>query len=624
MNLLISLDFFGSYLHWYVNHQKKVYTRLGGVLTIISFSICIMVLIFLFTDFLNRENPNTTSNDILSNEFKKIYFNQEKIFIPWTIRDYNSYKINFTGLIYPVVYYFYREKNKKTKNISFDYKILNYTLCNKTNLKNINYFKNSYVDLGELYCIEWDNLIMGGKWAYDFLYHIRIDFFLCEDGVNFGTEGKKCTDFDELTKYIGDNNEWHIEIYYPEIQFNPRNKNNPMEIFYNNHYYNFNILNTKIERIYLKEFTMIDDQGWIFGNKKNLTFWGFEKLESDSYIRSKYLNNSFSNSSSSRIYSLVIYLSSNSKIYTRKYTKLLDALGNILSIISGIFTSFKILSQFFTEANKDKDIVNNIFVQKYFINEKYNKCNNKIRLKESFNLENIIHRDSNQRLNSNIYKNIKPIKTIIASKITLMKRNDVVIPALLSMKEQKLKKKSNKINNFESSISNKIISKSIKINQKSGRYLERTQQNKIGNNSIDNSNIKIGLKMRSNLGLNIKNFQLEQIKDYMTKSMKRRGSQQLNNFNSKDFNFPYYLYLLNIFNKSFCVNRMCCINHQFRDAWKYVIEVFDVMKFIELQTNIDLINKILFELKIEKEASSRDSIINQENKDNIFNNNIII
>ena len=625
MNLLISFDLFGSYLHWYVNHQKKVYTQLGGILTIISLSICITLLAFLFSNFLTRENPQTTANDVINNDYKKVSFYQEKIYIPWSIRDYYNNKVNFNGWIYPVIYSFNRVKDIKTGNISYKYKILNYTLCNETNLKNINYFQYNYFDLNELYCIEWDDLIMGGNWAHDFIYYIRIDFLLCENEDNFNIEGKKCTNFDELAKYIGDDNVWYIEIFYPEVQFNPKNKNSPMEIFYNNHQYYFNKLNTKVESFYLKEFTIVDDQGWIFENKKNLTLWGFDKFESDTYMRSTDLNNIISGFSYSKIYSLVIYLSRNSKIYTRKYTKLLDALGNILSIINGIFILFKVLSQFFTEAYHDKDIVSNIFVQKYFMNEKYIKYNKSLRLQESFNLGNIIKNAPNQQINNNKNSDdysINNIKTIAARKISLTNRNNVDTPATLSKSKRNL----NKINKIENSIPNKHLSKFIEIKEKSNKVLNKNQQNSIGEGSLDNLKIKVDLKQdQSKFGLNIKNFQLEQIKGYIKKDFKQRGSQQLNNYGAKDFNFPYYLYLLNIFNKIFGVTKMCCVSRQFRDAWKYYIEVFDVVKFIELQTNIDLINKILFELKIEKEDNSKDSIIIQEHKDsNIFNNNINI
>ena len=91
--------------------------------------------------------------------------------------------------------------------------------------------------------------------------------------------------------------------------------------------------------------------------------------------------------------------------------------------------------------------------------------------------------------------------------------------------------------------------------------------------------------------------------------LNNHSSEKKNQYKSIDFKFPYYLYLLNIFNKTFGMT-MCCINNRFRNAWKYMIDVFDVIKFIELQTNVDLINKILFELIIEENNLENNNSIN--------------
>ena len=380
MDFFTSLDFFGSYLHWYVNRKKKVYTPLGGILTTISAIICIFLLGFLFTEFFRRDNPQITENDEISNDYKKIKFGEEKIYIPWSIGDYHNHNVNFSGLIYPVIYYFYGQKDKKNNQMFYNNKILNYTYCNETNFNKYVYFNSNFINPDKLFCIDMDDLIMGGDYFNDFVYNVQLDFFLCEDGANIGTEGKKCTSEEELSKIINDDNAWHVELYYPEIQFNSKNALNPLEVYHNVHFYNLNILNTKVERLYLKQFVIIDDKGWILENKQNLSLWGFDKIESDSYTRN-------SNEKTSKIYSLVVYLNRHTKVFTRKYTKLLDALGNILSVVNGILLLFKFISQFFTEAYQDKDIVNNIFVQKYFMNEKYNKINKIVKSKHySINL----------------------------------------------------------------------------------------------------------------------------------------------------------------------------------------------------------------------------------------------
>ena len=48
------------------------------------------------------------------------------------------------------------------------------------------------------------------------------------------------------------------------------------------------------------------------------------------------------------------------------------------------------------------------------------------------------------------------------------------------------------------------------------------------------------------------------------------------------------------------MNDMCCANHKFTDAWKNLIDVFDIVNYIQMQSNINLVNKILFEMKNEE------------------------
>ena len=598
-NILSSCDFFGSYLHLYVNQRKKVYTSLGGILTLISFIICITILVFLCNDFMQRENPNTTEIDEINKEFKKIKFNEEKIYIPWSIRNYKNHKLDFSNSIYPVIFYYYGERNKKSNEMHFNYSILNYTLCNQTDLKK--YFYSDNISFDDYYCIEWNNLIMGGSWLHDFIYQVEFNIFLCEENEN--KEEKKCENNEKFSKNISEENAYHIEIYYPEIYFNAKNKKKPIEIFYNYYFYDLDILNTKIERLYLKEFTMIDDQGWLFEKKIISTFWGFDKLESDTYTRIVNNENFNKDFSSSKIYSLAIFLNRNKKIFTRKYPKLLNELGNMLSLISGIFSLFQYLSQFFTEAYQDRKLVNDVFIQKYCMNEKYNEYKKDIRL--SFSIQKLIN-------NKEYLAKNEDLKNLLPKRNPSSRRDGVLVARAIFNTEKK---------GNESNV-NDILSSKLNINQsnyKEKKVNNETVLNKVKNNllsSIDSSKIIIR-PSKSNYGLNIKNADLDKIKVYLKSDIKRGINLNENKYNSKDFDFPYYLYLLNIFNKIFWLKKMCCISKKFNDAWQCLVHVFDVVKFIELQTNVDLINKILFELKIEKQELKKNLLRTQLNKDNI-------
>ena len=600
MQLFVSLDFFGTYLHWYVNHQKKVYTSLGGILTTISFIACALISSMYFKDFIKRETPQTTENDEPNNEFKKIKFGEEKIYIPWTIADYRIKKVNFTGYLFPIIYYFYGERNKETGSMPYDYKILNYKYCNETNLKSVNYFQDSYVNFDSLYCIDMEDLIMGGDWFHDFVYHIQFDFFLCEDGANFGTEGKKCISEEEFDKVIGTDNEWHIEIYYPEIQFKPKNKTEPMQIFYDTHFYNFNKLNTKIERFYFKEFIMFDDQGWFFNDEKESKFWGFDKIDSDTYSRKKNGNEEFS---SSRIYSLIFYLSRNTKIYTRKYTKILDGLGNMFSITNGIFIFFKFVSQFFTEAYQDREIVDSIFVQKYNMDEKFRLISERrkmiIKQLYSDNLVTLFSKKKQKQSDDNILPT-KLLKSLDNIKILNSHNNINKSQSELNDKKVKFPPKADKALEKIKNLKSLDI---FKVNKDSAPDApDEFQASK--NYNIDNSSF-INIPQKNLFAHTVVKKKIDFFKKKQSKkNCSVSKNSRLSSAKQKNFRFSYYLYLLNMINKTFSTTEMCCITKNFSDIWKYVINIIDVTKFFQLQTNVDLINKILFELKIDGEKSN--------------------
>ena len=618
MKIFKSIDFFGSYLHWYVNKQKKVYTLLGGILTIISFVICFIVLVNLLRGVVAR-NPQINMDDQPSMEYPKIKFGEEKIYIPWRIADYSVHSVNFTGLIYPIIYYYYGEKDKKTGAMPYNYKILKYRNCNETDIEIYHKFNNSIVDINSLYCIDMEDLYMGGDYFHDFVYHIQMDLFLCEDGVNYNTPGKKCTDFNELLNIIGEDNGWHFEFYYPEILIKSQDKKNPIEIFYNSHFYNFNKLNTKVERLYLKQFILIDDQGWIFEKKNTTSIWGFDRIDSDSYARSDG-NDIITDFTSSKIYSLVIYINSNKKIYTRNYPKLIESLGNIITLVHSIFIMFKYISQFFTEAYQDRDIVNNIFVQKYVMDKKYIRYNKiKKHFSNKFNLINQVNPLDKARLNcksnrkkgtfknpfttnvnqfTNLEKDMENLNRFKRrqSQFSHNNENFLKFNNLDDLKRisMKIESKDIKNNNFEDSYDNKNIDNSI-LN-----FYNKNQKNSVAS-KINNDGKKNSMFMDSSF-LNYANNKkidkkcLDLIKIYMKRNRSIIDSKKFNDFHSKDFDFPYYLYLLNIFDKTFST-KICCLNRKFKNVWKYMINMFDVVKFIHLQTNVELINKIIFEIE---------------------------
>ena len=99
------MDLFGTRFTFYTEYNRKLYTPLGGILTIVSILSSIIIFILVNLDNFMQKSP-ISSTSIVEENPKNVKFINEKIWIPWRIRDYNSQTRAFNKLFYPIIYYF--------------------------------------------------------------------------------------------------------------------------------------------------------------------------------------------------------------------------------------------------------------------------------------------------------------------------------------------------------------------------------------------------------------------------------------------------------------------------------------------------------------------------------------
>ena len=115
-SLIKYMDLFGTRCTFYSEKMPKLYTITGGIFTILSICVCILIFIIFSFDDIYRKYPNSTTSFIPSEGYRKIKFGEEKIWIPWRIVDYNNNEfVNHSGLLYPIIYYYYGKKMKAQK-----------------------------------------------------------------------------------------------------------------------------------------------------------------------------------------------------------------------------------------------------------------------------------------------------------------------------------------------------------------------------------------------------------------------------------------------------------------------------------------------------------------------------
>ena len=186
--------------------------------------------------------------------------------------DYGRKFINYNGVLFPRIYFFTNKQNEKTGQMETFYEILNYTLCNETSMRYLGDDFLINLPLDNLYCIDMENITIGGSWNSDFVNYIRLDLNLCKDGLDYNESNINCTPKEYLNSLYGKNNNWFIELLYPSVQYQPYNKTLPIFVIYTSHYYGLSVNSNKVDRIFLQEHVFADDKGWILNQISNISY----------------------------------------------------------------------------------------------------------------------------------------------------------------------------------------------------------------------------------------------------------------------------------------------------------------------------------------------------------------
>ena len=582
-NLLKLFDFYGTEFHWYFNYKPKYYTCYGGILSIVSFLCCIFASVYFGLDDFRRVHPISTISNIPPMVHKNIKFGNKKLYLPWRIMDYGDRFINHKGILYPRIYYFTNKYNSTTGLMDTFYDLLNYTLCNETSMRNLGSDFLIDLPLDSLFCIDMENLNMGGSWNSDFVNYIRLDLNLCKDGMNYNESNINCTKRDFLNSQFGENNNWFFQLLYPTVQFQPNNKTTPLLVLYTSYYYGLSTSSNKVDRVYLQEHIFEDERGWILDKITNITFWGVSSIKADHYAAGE--RDIFRYGSTSRLYSLKLYLDYGTVFYTRKYKKLFEILSEILPIIKGISAVFAFISEIINKLKVAKKINESIIGNEISL-FKSNDWNEKNK-KRSFN-----------NLKFTVVKSNKSIADLNGGHTSKKKYflNDLKDSSKLFC----LSKKNNNnliLNTNKSSSNNKNSS--------------NDNENSIKNSSNDNNNINFN---HNNISFNdINNHTIIKIKKPKKNSMADiLNSKPFNNtmnvciansdifeiFNRKKPNFPLSYYFFGFFlNKisSKKYNNYLFISQRFNLAFTFYTHLIDISSYISLHQQFESLKKILIE-----------------------------
>ena len=562
--ILKYLDIFGTTFTFYIEKHRKYYTTLGGVLSVISIFIGIIVFVFISIDDFMHNNPISTTSTSEEGH-KNIKFGNEKVWIPWRIRDFGGKTINHIDFLYPIIYYYQGLRNE-TNYMNVKYRHLDYKLCNETLMKNNSKQFIIDMDLNQLFCIDMDDLDVGGNWDADFLNLVTLDLYNCKDGIDYDENNSNCTTYDKIEEIAGKNNNLQFEIYYPIVNYQPMNKTNPIFIKYINYFYHLSRFSNKIERLHLQKHILNDDQGFFLTSIKSYSYWGIFSLNGDSYsIGNK--RDLMNEGSTSRFYSFNIYIKNEIVYYNRSYKKFFLIIANGLPIVNIIINIFECFIKSIKISSGNRKLTELLFE-----NLKERKTFFKLKNKESKKkLDDLNINNSTLKGNNTNYQSDNSI-------FQLKNQNNI------NLLENKVAQNFEKFSIDKVKIKSKFRSdnKLIIFNKDSNKDNTKVNPNFMENDT--SLNLPFSDLISKNENKDLKDLDRQLLKTifrthYIKKSL-----------------FPFKYYLCSIFIKNFDPKKnYCFLSKKFIVVYDFICQLYDISSYLILQREFQIMKNSVLE-----------------------------
>ena len=565
MNFFKYCDFFDIKFHFYVGGHPSNSNIFGGIMSILFCISAILLMLILSIEDLKKLNPITSKSEVPGADIKVVNLHDSKVWVPWRMVTYEEKFIDHRGILHPVVS-FVEGKWNSSFGMDLTYHTLNYKLCNETSMANKTKEYKIDIPLNECFCIDNDDIPWGGSWHSDILYYFEVNLYTCEGGIDFNPSDPRCTHMSELLKHR--NTSWLFEFYYPVVQFEPTNHENPISVIYRSYFYRLSTYANKVERIYIQENIMEDDQSIIKSAPVTNTYWGMTNEYGDTYFTPEE-KDMLVKSVSSRLYSLVVYMDQGYVRYTRKYKNVFIIFSEILPLVNVLLIAFKIFTRYIKLTVAKKNLTEIIFENLHEVN-----------------VEKPMPRKNRNGIEKKIFEDMKPKTKIRPSKIFLnLKKNNAEqnCSSMVSLNIESIKNanmNSNITPNEKENENEKSKNNYLKLfpdnNDNNGneakpissdlnviRYLNKNQLKKrtVNEQSIDNN-----LMQELNISIIKRPKRVEPKKNYIRKQL-----------------FPVSYYYMNIiFDRLIKPKSFFCLDKKYFIMYNFMVKFLDVASHITM------------------------------------------
>jgi hypothetical protein len=333
--LFKTIDMNGKYFNFRLKGEEKYKTAFGGLWTLLTIGIFILLTFLLGYDFYFRTNPLISTSYYKPTDYFNYTLNSSSFLFGFRVDDQDGNLVKRPDILYYEPHYIVYKKTPSGGTTKVIDKILEYAPCKPEDLNNNNIY---YVQtMQNWFCIKWpeDGLTVGGLYDGDLIQYIKIRLYNCIRNPNLKRDNITCSnDVSELKTLIKSN--IYFSVIVQNYLFESNDLVDPFRLGFNNLYDTLDLQIQKKVYYYFKLGSVNDDKGWLFEDRNTTNLIGVDRTKYDLLTAQ---NDEFH----TQYYECNLYFDKIRETFSRRFMKLAEIIANVGGILKSLMTLLTIL-----------------------------------------------------------------------------------------------------------------------------------------------------------------------------------------------------------------------------------------------------------------------------------------